>query len=178
VTGQPVTAAIVVARFHRPPFLIRAVSILFTFAEKVCALSWFTQERKEFYFYITHFCRDERTQITQITKSLAFFGVWRRKEISPHSFSCCRSDARPAGLKHKHTHKRTRLTTERYYKDGEEDEREEIADGWWCRWWWCGETETLHEHGKQNERKRARELAKKRGDRETIENVQTTTDTR
>jgi hypothetical protein len=70
------------------------------------------------------------------------------------------------------------LTTERYYKDGEEDEREEIADGWWCRWWWCGETETLHEHGKQNERKRARELAKKRGDRETIENVQTTTDTR
>ena len=75
VTGQPVTAAIVVARFHRPPFLIRAVSILFTFAEKVCALSWFTQERKEFYFYMTHFCRDERTQITQITKSLAFFGV-------------------------------------------------------------------------------------------------------
>jgi hypothetical protein len=73
VTGQPVTAAIVVARFHRPPFLIRAVSILFTFAEKVCALSWFTQERKEFIF-ITHFCRDERThQITQITKSLAFF---------------------------------------------------------------------------------------------------------
>lgn len=94
VTGQPVTAAIVVARFHRPPFLIRAVSILFTFAEKVCALSWFTQERKEFYFYMTHFCRDERTQITQITKSLAFFGVWRRKEISPHSFSCCRSHAR------------------------------------------------------------------------------------
>ena len=92
VTGQPVTAAIVVARFHRPPFLIRAVSILFTFAEKVCALSWF-KERKEFYFYMTHFCRDERTQITQITKSLAFF-VWRRKEISPHSFSCCRSDAR------------------------------------------------------------------------------------
>ena len=84
----------------------------------------------------------------------------------------------PAGLKHKHTHNRTRLTTERYYTDGEEDEREEIADGWWCRWWWCGETETLHEHGKQNERKRARELAKKRGDRETIENVQTTTDTR
>ena len=72
MTGQPVTAAIVVARFHRPPFLIRAVSILFTFAEKVCALSWF-KERKEFYFYITHFCRDERTQITQITKSLAFF---------------------------------------------------------------------------------------------------------
>jgi len=73
VTGQPVTAAIVVARFHRPPFLIRAVSILFTFAEKVCfALSWF-KERKEFYFYMTHFCRDERTQITQITKSLAFF---------------------------------------------------------------------------------------------------------
>jgi hypothetical protein len=25
---------------------------------------------------------------------LAFFGVWRRKEISPHSFSRCRSDAR------------------------------------------------------------------------------------
>ena len=49
MTGQPVTAAIVVARFHRPPFLIRAVSILFTFAEKVCfALSWF-KERKEFY---------------------------------------------------------------------------------------------------------------------------------
>lgn len=94
MTGQPVTAAIVVARFHRPPFLKRAVSILFTFAEKVCALSWFTQERKEFYFYMTHFCRDERTQITQITKSLAFFGVWRRKEISPHSFSCCCSDAR------------------------------------------------------------------------------------
>ena len=76
MTGQPVTAAIVVARFHRPPFLIRAVSILFTFAEKVCfALSWFTQERKEFYFYTTHFCRDERTQITQITKSLAFFSL-------------------------------------------------------------------------------------------------------
>ncbi len=50
MTGQPVTAAIVVARFHRPPFLIRAVSILFTFAEKVRALSWF-KERKEFYFY-------------------------------------------------------------------------------------------------------------------------------
>ena len=74
MTGQPVTAAIVVARFHRPPFLIRAVSILFTFAEKVCALSWF-KERKEFYFYITHFCRDERTQNTQITKSLAFFSL-------------------------------------------------------------------------------------------------------
>ena len=60
VTGQPVTAAIVVARFHRPPFLIRAVSILFTFAEKVCALSSWFKERKEFiYFYITHyFCRE------------------------------------------------------------------------------------------------------------------------
>jgi hypothetical protein len=74
VTGQPVTAAIVVARFHRPPFLIRAVSILFTFAEKVCALSWLFKERKEFiYFYMTHFCRDERTQITQITLLFGFF---------------------------------------------------------------------------------------------------------
>ena len=73
VTGQPVTAAIVVARFHRPPFLIRAVSILFTFAEKVCALSWFTQERKEFYFYDALLQAERETQITQITKSLAFF---------------------------------------------------------------------------------------------------------
>ena len=176
MTGQPVTAAIVVARFHRPPFLIRAVSILFTFAEKVCALSWFTQERKEFYFYITHFCRDERNSNHTNHKKFGFFlsgGV--KKFLRIHFRAVVRT---PAGLKHKHTHKRTRLTTERYYKDGEEDEREEIADGWWCRWWWCGETETLHEHGKQNERKRARELAKKRGDRETIENVQTTTDTR
>ena len=54
MTGQPVTAAIVVARFHRPPFLKRAVSILFTFAEKVCfALSWF-KERKELWVKITN----------------------------------------------------------------------------------------------------------------------------
>ena len=94
VTGQPVTAAIVVARFHRPPFLIRAVSILFTFAEKVCALSWFTQERKEFYFYITHFCRDEKKLKSHKSQKVWLFFVWRRKEISPHSFSRCRSDAR------------------------------------------------------------------------------------
>jgi hypothetical protein len=68
VTGQPVTAAIVVARFHRPPFLIRAVSILFTFAEKVCALSWF-KERKEFYFYNALLQRENSPQITR----LAFF---------------------------------------------------------------------------------------------------------
>ena len=97
VTGQPVTAAIVVARFHRPPFLIRAVSILFTFAEKVCALSWF-KERKEFiYFYITHFCRDERTQITQITLLFGFFlsgGV--KKFLRIHFRVVVRTPAPPA----------------------------------------------------------------------------------
>lgn len=75
VTGQPVTAAIVVARFHRPPFLIRAVSILFTFAEKVCALSWL-KERKEFYFYNALLQRKEKRernhpQITHLAFCLA-----------------------------------------------------------------------------------------------------------
>ena len=67
MTGQPVTAAIVVARFHRPPFLIRAVSILFTFAEKVCALSWF-KERKEFYFYTALLQRENSPQITSFLR--------------------------------------------------------------------------------------------------------------
>jgi hypothetical protein len=75
VTGQPVTAAIVVARFHRPPFLIRAVSILFTFAEKVCALSWF-KERKEFIFLYDALLQRQETRELKSHKShfcLAFF---------------------------------------------------------------------------------------------------------
>ena len=63
-------------------------------------------------------------------------------------------------------------------KDGEEDEREEIARGRWRKCGCRGQAETFHEHGKQNERERARKLAKKRGDREAIENVQTATDKR
>ena len=133
----------------------------------VCS-SWL-KERKEFYFY-NALCRERNPT------NHTFGSLWRRK-LSPHFL--CVVVRTPAGLKHTNTHKHT-FDDREYNKDGEEDEREEIADGWWC----CcccsknGETETLHEHGKQNERKRARELAKKRGDRETIENVQTTTDKR
>ena len=107
MTGQPVTAAIVVARFHRPPFLIRAVSILFTFAEKVCALSWF-KERKEFYFYTALLQRENSPQITPPFGFFLSGGV--KKFLRIHFRVVVRT---PAGLKHKHTHKRTHLTTDR-----------------------------------------------------------------
>ena len=109
MTGQPVTAAIVVARFHRPPFLIRAVSILFTFAEKVCALSWF-KERKEFYFYNALLQRENFHH-----KSHVWFGSFLsggvKKFLRIHFRVVVRTPA--GGLKHKHTHKRTHLTTDR-----------------------------------------------------------------
>ena len=89
MTGQPVTAAIVVARFHRPFLLIRAVSILFYLCRKGVR-SFLVQGEKGILFLYGTFAERELTT----NHIFWLFFVWRRKEISPHSFSCCCSDAR------------------------------------------------------------------------------------